>query len=110
MHEPSEPERNEAEMFQDTVFGSDLVTEWVPGDEPRQRAEIVAYHADADDLLARLAAHPDEPWVAYRWETRVAFGVDPVALARECRERFPDGRFCVFPIDDRLKRRRAPVV
>jgi hypothetical protein len=78
-----------------------------PGTDPRVPdhacAAAAAYVAEIDDLLARLATHPDEQWVAYRWRERVGFGTDHLRLLNECLAKFPDGEFSVYYIDPCIK-------
>ena len=78
-----------------------------------QRAELqipehtaqaaAAYMAELDDLLAHMAAHPEERWVAYRGRQRLGFGTDDLALHQECLRQFPDGEFHVYGIDGSMK-------
>jgi hypothetical protein len=71
---------------------------------PRHAAEAAeTYTAQLDELLAHLATHPDERWVAYRGRLRIGFGTDDGALHRACLVRYPDGEFCVYGIDGALK-------
>lgn len=67
---------------------------------PQHAAEAgQAYLAELDELLAHLAAHPDEQWVAYRGRQRIGYGTDHRDLYTVCLERFPDRQFCVYGID-----------
>lgn len=67
---------------------------------PRHAAEAAeAFRAEFDDLLAHLAKHPGERWVAYRGRKRLGFSSDQLGLYLECLERFPDRQFCVYGID-----------
>lgn len=74
-----------------------------PSGPPDEVAAIHAYIVEFDELLAHLAAHPDEHWVAYRGSQRVGFGADDLALHNECAAKFPDGRFHVYGIDPILR-------
>jgi hypothetical protein len=66
---------------------------------PYAREAAAAYRTELDELLAHLAAHPEQRWVAYRYGQRIGFGTDDLALQRECEEKFPDGLFRVYGID-----------
>lgn len=70
-----------------------------PDAPPHARDAAIAYRTELDDLLAHLAAHPDERWVAYRGGQRVGFGTDHRELLLACQEKFPDGLFRVYGID-----------
>lgn len=70
-----------------------------PDAPPHARDAAAAYFTELDELLAHLATHPTERWVAYRGSQRVAFGTDHRGLERECLEKFPDGLFRVYAID-----------
>lgn len=74
-----------------------------PSGPPDEVAAVHAYITEFDDLLAHLAAHPDEVWVAYRGSQRVGFSADHLALLNECAVMFPDRRFCVYGIDPILR-------
>jgi hypothetical protein len=70
-----------------------------PDAPPHARDAAIAYRMELDELLAHLAAHPAERWVAYRGSRRIGFGTDHLALHRECQEKFPDGLFRIYGID-----------
>jgi hypothetical protein len=70
-----------------------------PDAPPHVRDAATAYFTELDELLAHLATHPAERWVAYRGSQRIGFGTDDLALQRECLEKFPDGLFRVYGID-----------
>ncbi len=73
------------------------------GAEPEMPAFVrdaaAAYEAELDDLLAHLAAHPAERWVAYRGGRRIGFGTDRREFLRACLDRFPDRQFRIYGID-----------
>jgi hypothetical protein len=70
-----------------------------PDAPPYARDAATAYRMELDDLLAHLAAHPAERWVAYYGSRRIGFGTDDLALHRECQEKFPDELFRIYMID-----------
>ncbi len=70
---------------------------------PHARAAATAYFTELDELLAHLAAHPVERWVAYYGSRRIGFGGDDLELHRECQAKFPDGLFRVYMIDEANK-------
>src|SRR5437764_1993422 len=71
---------------------------------PEHTAQAAAaYMAELDDLLAHLAAHPEERWVAYRGRQRLGFGTDDLTLYQECLRQFPDGEFHGYGIDGSMK-------
>lgn len=73
------------------------------GVNPAAGDAITAYLAELDELLAHLAAHPADRWVAYYYSRRIGFGSDRREFDRECLEQFPDGLFRVFRIDGACK-------
>ena len=69
------------------------------GVNPAAADAITAYLAELDELLAHLAAHPADRFVAYHHGRRIGFGGERREFERECREQFPDEQFRVFMID-----------
>ncbi len=69
------------------------------GVNPAAGDAITAYLTELDELLAHLAAHPADRWVAYYYSRRIGFGSDRREFERECLAKFPDGLFRVFMID-----------
>ncbi len=84
------------------AWRTDLRIEPNPDAEPHAFEAAVAYINDFDELVAHLATHPEERWVAYRGGQRVGFGADHLALLNECSAKFPDGLFRVYGIDPTL--------
>lgn len=71
---------------------------------PEHTAQAAAaFRAELDGLLAHVAAHPDERWVAYRGRQRLGFGTDDFSLWQALERDYPDGRFAVFAIDECAK-------
>lgn len=71
---------------------------------PEHTAQAAAaFRAELDDLLAHVAAHPDERFVAYRGPRRLGFGTDDLSLWQALERDYPDGRFAVFVIDECMK-------
>ncbi|MBX9624653.1 MAG: hypothetical protein K2X82_12670 [Gemmataceae bacterium] len=68
--------------------------------EPHRHEAAAAYEAELDDLLAHLAAHPADRWVAYRGRQRVRFGPTGHALYQDLIREYPDGQFALFGIDE----------
>lgn len=87
---------------------TDAGEQWPPGFDPdvpppHAKAAAAAYRAELDELLAHLAAHPDEQWVAYHWGQRIGFGSDRPAFERECLRKYPGGGFFIYGIDPVLR-------
>jgi hypothetical protein len=78
------------------TWRTDLRIEPNPDAEPHAFEAAVAFINDFDELIARLATHPEETWVAYRGPQRIGFGTDHL---NECSAKFPDGLFDVYSID-----------
>jgi hypothetical protein len=74
-----------------------------PDAPPLVREAAAAYFAELDELLVHLAAHPAERWVAYYGSRRIGFGSNHPQFHRECQEKFPDGQFRIYRIDEANK-------
>lgn len=70
------------------------------GIEPHRLDAAAAYEAELDDLLAHLAEHPADRWVAYRGRQRLRFGPTGYTLRQELIREYPDGQFALFGIDE----------
>jgi hypothetical protein len=80
-----------------------------PAADPHVVEAAEAYYAELDDLLAHLAAHPQDRWVGYRGRERVGFGPTGYALHQRLEREYPDGRFHVLFIDANDKGIRVTV-
>ena len=69
------------------------------GANPAAADAITAYLAELDELLAHLATHPADRFVAYHHGRRIGYGGERREFERECLEKFPDGQFRVLMID-----------
>lgn len=85
---PAEPSRFEP---------ADLIDRGAP---PHVVEAAETYYAEIDELLAHLAAHPADRWVAYRGRQRLRFGPTAYALHQELDREFPDQRYSLFGIDE----------
>jgi len=64
-----------------------------------------AYFRDQQELLAHRAAHPNEKWVAYHGNQRIAFGTSKRELIALClKQGIPWKQFLVLGIDASIKR------
>lgn len=78
--------------------------EWFNQPTPDYVVEAAAaFHAELDELLEHVKAHPEERWVAYRGGQRVKIGTNDLALYRELAALYPDKRYCVYGIDGPLR-------